>query len=469
MTTKESGVGEGSRSRFGGAAAVRSLGDAFQPNLAMGRGSYKVPIELPAGPGGLAPQLELQYDTAAGNGPFGLGWSLSLPFVDRKRASAFRAEARPSTAGRRDATGRHFDAGDWCLTSASSCSACLRRQPVDQPHADARRAGFGSSAASRIEATIRWRCPRATLAAGSHGISRWPRDRLRIPGRTARSVTSETIRWSVFRLEFEYEDRPDPWSQFDAGFERTARRCRRIELHHARLAPNTLIRSIDFAYDSARFTGTCRCARFQLTGWRHDGVDWQPAAMPPLELGYTDFSPEAHIRRFRSASRRRPSCRTTTLVDLAGTAPPGIFPPRRQRRHLWENRGDLRFGPPQPLRQLPAGIALSDGGVRFADMEGRGNADLVVGWRGGGYYPNVPQQASRASVRWRWRPASTSPRMAPSGRPRRRSRCRPADLRNGEPLAFFNKGGIRWEGPSVLASSNLPKFVGLTAGCGWPT
>src|SRR5262245_9112200 len=87
---KKSGVGENNTSNSGG--GIRSIGDAFQPNLAMGGGSYKVPIELPAGPGGLSPKLDLVYNTGQGNGPFGLGWALTVPFIERKRKSAVAPE-----------------------------------------------------------------------------------------------------------------------------------------------------------------------------------------------------------------------------------------------------------------------------------------------------------------------------------------------------------------------------------------
>jgi hypothetical protein len=33
---------------------------------------------------GFGPQLALAYDSGAGNGPFGLGWSLLLPSIARK-------------------------------------------------------------------------------------------------------------------------------------------------------------------------------------------------------------------------------------------------------------------------------------------------------------------------------------------------------------------------------------------------
>ena len=49
-----------------------------------GTGSLSVPIYASPGRAGFGPQLTLTYDSGAGNGPFGLGWSLSLPAITRK-------------------------------------------------------------------------------------------------------------------------------------------------------------------------------------------------------------------------------------------------------------------------------------------------------------------------------------------------------------------------------------------------
>jgi RHS repeat-associated protein len=43
-----------------------------------------VPIATSPGRSGFGPQLSLSYDSGAGNGPFGLGWNLSLPSITRK-------------------------------------------------------------------------------------------------------------------------------------------------------------------------------------------------------------------------------------------------------------------------------------------------------------------------------------------------------------------------------------------------
>lgn len=49
-----------------------------------GTGSMNVPIAVSPGRSGFGPQLSLSYDSGAGNGSFGLGWSLSLPAITRK-------------------------------------------------------------------------------------------------------------------------------------------------------------------------------------------------------------------------------------------------------------------------------------------------------------------------------------------------------------------------------------------------
>ena len=60
-----------------GGGAIRGIGDSFQANLCSGAGTYS--ITLPTTPArGFDPQLALSYSSGAGNGPFGLGWSLAL-------------------------------------------------------------------------------------------------------------------------------------------------------------------------------------------------------------------------------------------------------------------------------------------------------------------------------------------------------------------------------------------------------
>src|SRR4029453_273073 len=67
-----------------GGGAVRGIGEKFATNPVTGTGSMSVPIATSPGRSGFGPQLALSYDSGAGNGPFGFGWSLSLPAITRK-------------------------------------------------------------------------------------------------------------------------------------------------------------------------------------------------------------------------------------------------------------------------------------------------------------------------------------------------------------------------------------------------
>jgi hypothetical protein len=67
-----------------GGGALHGIGEKFSPDLHTGTGNFTIPIALLPGRNGFQPQLNLVYSTGNGNGPFGLGWNLSVPGVSRK-------------------------------------------------------------------------------------------------------------------------------------------------------------------------------------------------------------------------------------------------------------------------------------------------------------------------------------------------------------------------------------------------
>src|SRR6266571_1650895 len=67
-----------------GGGAIHGIGEKFAANPVTGTGSMTVPLATSPGRSGFGPQLSLSYDSGAGNGPFGFGWSLSLPAIMRK-------------------------------------------------------------------------------------------------------------------------------------------------------------------------------------------------------------------------------------------------------------------------------------------------------------------------------------------------------------------------------------------------
>ena len=67
-----------------GGGAIRGMGEKFAANPVTGTGSMSVPITTSPGRSGFGPELSLSYDSGAGNGPFGFGWSLPIPSITRK-------------------------------------------------------------------------------------------------------------------------------------------------------------------------------------------------------------------------------------------------------------------------------------------------------------------------------------------------------------------------------------------------
>ena len=67
-----------------GGGAIRGIGEKFAANPVTGTSTMSVPITVSPARNGFEPKLTLSYDSGSGNGPFGLGWSLSLPSITRK-------------------------------------------------------------------------------------------------------------------------------------------------------------------------------------------------------------------------------------------------------------------------------------------------------------------------------------------------------------------------------------------------
>ncbi|MCG8576498.1 MAG: hypothetical protein MI810_16550 [Flavobacteriales bacterium] len=66
-----------------GGGAIKSLGESFSPNLYSGTSSFSIPIPLSEARS-LTPDLDIAYNSANGNGIFGLGFSLSIGQINRK-------------------------------------------------------------------------------------------------------------------------------------------------------------------------------------------------------------------------------------------------------------------------------------------------------------------------------------------------------------------------------------------------
>jgi RHS repeat-associated protein len=418
-----------------GGGALQGLGEKFSPDLHTGTGNFSIPIALPPGRNGFQPQLALGYSTGSGNSPFGLGWSLSVPAITRKTSSGvprYRDGAvdprehdtfvlsgsedlvrvsdsserirryRPRTEGLFACIEHHLDKGIWKVQTkdglVSIYGAYQDTETGAAIIADPEHPGrvFAWKLAETCDPFgnhIRYEYLRDT---GSDPFHRW--DQLLLHRIHYMDYKEDDRTRFLVSVELDYEERPDPCSDHRAGFEiRTRKRCRQI-LIRTHTGQDQLVRTYTLQYLDARVgagelpatllpaNGVSLLSRVQVTG--HDGE--RSEALPPIELGYTRFQPEARDL-FPLTGRDLPAGsladRSLALVDLFGHGLQDILEMGEMVR-FWRNRGDGTFDMPRPMAAAPADLRLDAPGVVLMDANGDSRADLMV-WREGmaGYFP----------------------------------------------------------------------------------
>ncbi len=67
-----------------GGGALKGIDEKFKVNSSNGTAGFRIPIPATPGRNGFSPSLSINYNSGAGNTPFGLGWSLNYPSIQRK-------------------------------------------------------------------------------------------------------------------------------------------------------------------------------------------------------------------------------------------------------------------------------------------------------------------------------------------------------------------------------------------------
>jgi RHS repeat-associated protein len=378
---------------------VSGIGSDFVTNLNTGVGTYSVPVELPSGHRGRAPELALQYSSGAGQGAFGLGWTLPTLSIRRDLRNGFP---------------RYGEEDVFLLngTELVSLGDGLYRPEVDPSFQRVRRLGVGWEITDRqgtrfLLGTGAASQERHPDRAGESGVLAWLVDQVVDTTGNGTIYTYledgnrrylHRIDYTKFRLEVSYEERPDLLTIRRAGFPQVMRwRGTRLAVHDTSLEP-TLIRSYDFGYERAPLSHHSLLAEVRLTGYRFDdgpAADPEVEVAPPLRFNYALFAPERRrIESFRAPRGYGPAnlnTGTCDVVDLEGFGLPGVLEASQAVHRYWPNRGGGQWGTPVRLKEFPRGASLSDSRVRFGDMDGEGRADLLVSDGAlTGYYPGAP-------------------------------------------------------------------------------
>ena len=458
-----------------GGGAISGLGEKFSADLFTGTGNLAVPIPVPPGRLGRQPQLSLGYSTGNGNGPFGLGWQLSLPGVSRKTSHGLpRYRDMPDFA---DPEGNPADV--FILSGAEDLVPVLAREPgrvryrprteglfarIEHVTGDAgdfwevrTRDGLttlygtprpvGANGSWRDPAVVAdpadpdrifaWRITQTRdllgnlirydylTDTGEDGPHRWTQP---VPARISYADYGDQAAPSfLVTVDFGYEPRPDPFSDYRAGFEvRTTTRCRaiRVSTHAADGVPRAA-REYRLAYTQALFNNVSQLTRIDVVGIDDAAPqDRREQALPPITFDYTGFNPAGRrFERLTGAGLPTGSLAdpTLTLADLHGCGLPDVLELGPQVRRYWRNLGAGRFDLPRTLDQVPP-LSLADPGVQILDADGDGRPDLMVtgagaraGGNGGtgmsGYFPmTFPTGWSRRSFQRYRQPPAVAPR-----------------------------------------------------------
>jgi RHS repeat-associated protein len=427
--SNKSGISSQVLSLPSGGGALKGIGETFSPDLFTGTGNMTVPLALPPGRNGFQPKLSLGYSTGNGNGPFGLGWQLSVPGVARKTSKGVPRYRDAAGAEQQDT---FVLSGAEDLVRIEGNEGVERFRPRTEglfasierdrtPGSDVWRVHGGDGlvsvygtpgAAGADPATLAdpaaparvfaWRLSETVDPCGNRIAYDYLHDAGDDPSRPYAQLYLRRVRYVdhdrdgeerfLVSVSFEYEGRPDEFSDCRAGFEtRTQLRCRRIEVHtHA--DDELLVRAYELDYldelpdGEAPANGMSLLHRIRLIG--HDGDARE--ALPPLEFGYTRFAQDVEgILPLTAASEPLPAGSLASddveVVSLFGNGLPDIVQMNGVAQ-FWRNQGSGVFAAPEQMPEVPAVVDLPDPGVHLADVNGDGRTDLLALGLGG-YFP----------------------------------------------------------------------------------
>lgn len=428
-----------------GGGAISGLGEKFSPDLFTGTGNFTIPITLPPGRNGFQPKLNLGYSSGNGNGPFGMGWALDIPGVSRKTSKGIpkyqdadtfilsgsedlvpiskadnTTRYQPRTEGLFARIERRYDGQNdfWTVRSKSGMISIYgtSNSKGEDPAtiADPKQRGNVFS----------WKLTQTKDSFGNRIIYTYLRDSDgsfdQLYPDEIRYVDYEkegaekflvTLRFKYEDISIRYEDTtPDnrriyPSSDCRAGFViKTAKRCTGIEIYTnpegvEPLTEHQLMRSYKFVYLDQLSNAEVKKEKavllknglfvlnsIQVTG--HDGAKTQ--SLPPLKFAYSSFNPEK--RKFSAVQGKELPVQSLAdpnleLIDLFGNGLPDLLETKGALRY-WRNLGNGTFDLPREIKDVPAGVSLSDKGVQIMDANGNGRPDLLVteGTRSG-YFP----------------------------------------------------------------------------------
>ncbi|HEX3477065.1 MAG TPA: FG-GAP-like repeat-containing protein [Kofleriaceae bacterium] len=429
-----------------GPSSVRGLADEPSVDAFNAQLRYQVPIELPAGLGGLAPALSLSYSGVLGNGPLGIGWSLSQPRIQRStRLGVPKFDASDELELSGIVTGRLVSIGNGEYR-VEGMGQTVRVTAVDGGFAvdDGRGVHYrlGTSPASRQDNdsthALAWLVETETNLMGEQIAFEYSHDQ--------GQVYLTRITWGpggVYTAVLGYETRDDPTRSYRGGFAVvTAQRLTSITV----TAFGTERRAYQLVYDQRDPTDPTALPVARLTGITSTGVN-HSGAWPALTFRYArPLAPV--ITPIAGVGDWRLNVNGTTLADVDGDGAADLLQLSSSGHRYLPNQNGT-FGAPQAV----SGNALSIDVLQLQDVDGDARPELLED-TGSGWIVWKFDQTRWTQVSSRW-PGSANLRL------KQPDSTRFADL-NGDGLI----DAMTWSNDGLIV--HLGTTTGMASGSGVP-
>ncbi|GAB4004813.1 hypothetical protein GCM10029992_50890 [Glycomyces albus] len=167
----------------------------------------------------------------------------------------------------------------------------------------------------------------------------------------------------------------------------------------------TLVRSVDFAYDTEPVSGASRLVSVSTTGYRRDGDGYERQSTPPLTLRYQSADIDATVREV--AAEHLPAGLEPgpyLWVDLDGEGVAGVLGKQRGAWYYLRNRSPSTTRTARSSSRLPQPCRRDrrSAGARTTTSCWTWTARAVPTWSGSpAPPPAVPNAVSRANGRAR--------------------------------------------------------------------
>ncbi len=309
-----------------------------------GQVRWNFPLDLPSGPNGTNPDLQIVYGAGQNPGEIGKNLLFNLPEIRLLAGRWTHSDLGPLVSISPDAFQPETAAEEARIVRTADTELVVRYRD-------------GSRQVFRRHGSALFLLSETVSSDGHSTVYQFRADGV-----------PRSIEWSIYRLEFEYEERPDPVVDTRAGILQILEdRCRGLSV---RGTPpdeqeSVLVRGYRFEYLTiagqsimtaiSRVSATREQMMVELS-WRGDGLDEPPAFAKP------DVSPP----------------RTSRSIQWKGIGRTDLWTEFGGDVLVYPSIGDSQFGSPETVNDAPSALIQHADRVGFGDILGRGYRDLIV-------------------------------------------------------------------------------------------